>query len=329
MVAVGTLFSTFWILALNSWMQTPAGYSIVDGRFIPTDWFQVIFNPSFPYRLAHTSVAFFITTAWVVAGVAAYHLRAGRFREDGTTMLKMAFGLLTLLMPLQMLIGDMHGNNTREHQPAKLAAIEANWETQSRMPLLLFAWPDETTETNRIEIGIPVMGSIIIANDSDGVIKGLKEWKSEDRPPVAIPFFAFRIMVGLALTMLALVVCSWWVWWRGGFADTRWFLKLCELASPLGFVAVIAGWVTTEVGRQPWVVYGLMRTREAVTPSLSGSDVMLSLAVYVIAYVAIFGSGGYFMLRFLRIGPVDRAPPIEHHSGATAARPMSAATDVD
>ena len=329
MVALGTLFSTFWILAMNSWMQTPAGYSIVDGRFFPTDWFQVIFNPSFPYRLAHTVVAFFITTAWVVAGVAAYHLRAGRFREDGTTMLKMAFGLLTLLVPLQMLIGDMHGINTRQYQPAKLAAIEANWETQSRMPLLLFAWPDEAAESNSFEIGIPVLGSIIIARDRDGVIKGLKEWKPEDRPPVATPFFAFRIMVGIGLTMLALVVCSWWVWWRGNFANNRRFLKLCELASPLGFIAVIAGWVMTEVGRQPWVVYGLMRTRDAVTPSLSAGDVMVSLTVYVIAYVAIFGAGGYFMVRFLRTGPVDRVSTIEHHGGAISARPLSAASEVE
>jgi cytochrome bd ubiquinol oxidase subunit I len=329
MVALGTLFSTFWILAMNSWMQTPAGYSIVDGRFFPTDWFQVIFNPSFPYRLAHTVVAFFITTAWVVAGVAAYHLRAGRFREDGTTMLKMAFGLLTLLVPLQMLIGDIHGINTRQYQPAKLAAIEANWETQSRMPLLLFAWPDEAAESNSFEIGIPVLGSIIIARDRDGVIKGLKEWKPEDRPPVATPFFAFRIMVGIGLTMLALVVCSWWVWWRGNFANNRRFLKLCELASPLGFIAVIAGWVMTEVGRQPWVVYGLMRTRDAVTPSLSAGDVMVSLTVYVIAYVAIFGAGGYFMVRFLRTGPVDRVSTIEHHGGAISARPLSAASEVE
>jgi cytochrome d ubiquinol oxidase subunit I len=222
----------------------------------------------------------------------------------------------------------MHGINTWEHQPAKLAAIEANWETQSRMPLLLFAWPDEANASNRFEVGIPVLGSIIIAHNPEGVIRGLKEWKPEDRPPVAIPFFAFRIMVGVGLAMLSLVVCSWWAW-RRGFADTRWFLKLCELASPLGFVAVIAGWVTTEVGRQPWVVYGLMRTRDAVTPSLSGGDVMVSFAVYAIAYVAIFGAGGYFMVRFLGAGPVDQAGAIDHHGGTTIARPLSAATKVE
>jgi len=197
MVALGTLFSTFWILAVNSWMQTPSGHTMVDGRFVPDDWFKVIFNPSFPYRLTHTAVAFFITTALVVAGVAAYHLRAVRFREEGTTMLKMAFGLLTILVPLQMFIGDRHGLNTGEHQPVKLAAIEANWTTQSRMPLLLFAWPDERAEENRFEIGIPVLGSIILTHDADGVVQGLKDVKREDRPPVAIPFFSFRLMVGI------------------------------------------------------------------------------------------------------------------------------------
>jgi len=327
MVAAGTLFSTFWILSANSWMQTPAGYTIVDGRFFPADWFAVIFNPSFPYRLLHTTVAFYITTALVCAGVAAYHLRAGRFREEGTTMLKMAFGLLTVLVPLQVVIGDQHGLNTREHQPAKLAAIEANWETQSRMPLLLFAWPDEQAEANRFEVGIPALGSVIIAHDAEGVIKGLKEWKPEDRPPVALPFFSFRLMVGVGLVLLALVVCSWWVWWRGALASSRWFLKLCMLASPLGFVAVLAGWVTTETGRQPWVVYGLMRTRDAVTPSLAGGDVLASLAIYVVAYIAIFGAGGYFMVRFLRVGPVEKAAAAERRVTATPARPLSAAME--
>lgn len=325
MVALGTLFSTFWILAFNSWMQTPAGHVIVDGRFLAEDWLAVIFNPSFPYRLAHTTVAFFITTALVVAGVAAYHLRAGRFREEGTTMLKMAFGLMTLLVPLQMLLGDLHGLNTRLHQPAKLAAMEANWETRSRMPLLLFAWPDERAEANRYEVAIPLLGSIILTRDPNGVVRGLKEWKPEDRPPVAIPFFSFRLMVGSGLAMLALVLCSWWVWARGALGDARWFHRLCELASPLGFLAVIAGWVTTEVGRQPWTVYGLLRTKDSVTPSLAGGDVLASLAVYGAAYIVIFGCGGYFLLRLLRAGPVDRAPEAGRRVTGTPARPLSAA----
>lgn len=324
MVALGTLLSTFWILAFNSWMQTPVGHTIVAGRFLADDWLAVIFNPSFPYRLAHTVIAFFVTTALVVAGVASYHLRAGRFREEGSLMLKMAFGLMTLLVPLQMLLGDLHGLNTREHQPAKVAAMEANWETRSRMPLLLFAWPDERAEANRYEVAIPVLGSVILTHHADGVVQGLKDWKPEDRPPVAIPFFSFRLMVGLGVAMLALVLCSWWVWARGTLGDARWFHKLCELASPLGFIAVIAGWVTTEVGRQPWTVYGLLRTTESVTPSLTASDVLASLAVYIVAYIVIFGCGGYFMVRFLRAGPLDRSPGTRHRVAATAARPMSA-----
>src|SRR5215470_1916282 len=328
MVAAGTLFSTFWILAVNSWMQTPQGHELVDGRFFPADWIAVIFTPSFPYRLVHTVTAFYITTALVVAGVAAYHLRAGRFREEGITMLKQAFGLLTILVPLQMEIGDLHGLNTREHQPAKIAAIEANWQTQSRMPLLLFAWPDERAEANRFEVGIPVLGSIILTHDPDGVVRGLKDWHPDLRPPVAIPFFSFRAMVGIGVLMLALVVCSWWVWSRGRLADARWFLKLCELASPLGFVAVIAGWITTEVGRQPWVVYGLLRTSEAVTPSISTGDVMVSLAVYLVAYIVIFGAGGYFLMRLFRAGPVVPAKGV-HEPVGTAARPLSAAAEAD
>jgi cytochrome bd ubiquinol oxidase subunit I len=328
MVAAGTLFSTFWILVVNSWMQTPTGHSVFDGRFFPDDWLTVIFNPSFPYRFAHTVTAFYITTALVVAGVAAYHLRAGRFRAEGTTMLKMAFGLLTILVPVQMELGDLHGLNTREHQPVKIAAIEANWETQARMPLLLFAWPDERSERNVVEVGIPVLGSLILTHSADGVVQGLKDWRPQDRPPVAIPFYAFRLMVGIGVLMLTLVVCSWFVWIKGRLGDSRWFLKLCELASPLGFAAVVAGWVTTEVGRQPWVVYGLMRTHEGVTPSLSASDVMVSLAVYIVAYAAIFGAGGYFLVTLLRKGPVDVATTAHARVG-TPARPLSAATEVE
>jgi cytochrome d ubiquinol oxidase subunit I len=192
------------------------------------------------------------------------------------------------------------------------------------MPLLLFAWPDERAEVNRYEVAIPVLGSVILTHDADGVVRGLKEWKPEDRPPVAIPFFSFRLMVGIGLATLALTACSWWVWAHGALDRARWFHKLCEMASPLGFVAVLAGWVTTEVGRQPWTVYGLLRTRDSITPSLAGGDVLASLSVYVIAYVVIFGVGAYFMVRFLRAGPLDRGPETGQRGAGTAARPMSA-----
>lgn len=326
MVAAGTLLSTFWILSANSWMQTPAGHAIVDGRFVPQDWLQIVFNPSFPYRLVHTTMAFFITAALVVIGVAAYHLRRGRHLEESVVMQKMGFGLLAVLVPLQIAVGDLHGLNTLAHQPAKLAAMEANWETRARMPLLLFAWPDEAGERNRLEIGVPALGSLILGHDVNAVVPGLKDWKPEDRPPVAIPFFSFRLMVGIGVVMLGLTLAGLVLWRRGRLASARLFQRSCILAAPLGFVAVLAGWVTTEVGRQPWVVYGLLRTRDAVTPSLSANDVLISLLVYVVAYVFIFGAGLFFMALLVRRGFQADAALEPHAPAPTPARPLSGAT---
>ncbi|HZR68691.1 MAG TPA: cytochrome ubiquinol oxidase subunit I [Burkholderiales bacterium] len=324
MVALGTLFSTFWILAANSWMQTPAGYTVADGRFFPQSWLEIIFNPSFPYRLAHNVVAFYITTAFVVIGAAAYLLRHGRAIEESRVMQKMGFGLLILLVPLQVLLGDQHGLNTLEHQPAKVAAIEAHWKTESHMPLVLFAWPDEQAEANRFEIAVPEAGSLILTHRRDGVVRGLKDFPREDRAPVAIPFFAFRAMVGIGLLMLAVVVCGAVLWARGRLHDERWFQSLCVACMPLGFVAVVSGWITTEVGRQPWVVYGLMRTRDAVSPSLTGTDVLISLALYALVYFVIFGAGLMFMARLVRAGP-DGAAPAEARDLRRPARPLSGA----
>jgi len=314
MVAGGTLFSTFWILATNSWMQTPAGYEIVDGRFFPKDWLEVIFSPSFPYRLAHTVVAFYVTTAFVVLGVAAYFQRSSRFALEGQTMLSMTLWLLTVLVPLQILIGDQHGLNTLEQQPVKLAAIEAHWTTGSRVPLILFALPDEQAETNHNVIEVPVLGSLILTHDLDGTVRGLKDWPADQRPPVAIPFFAFRIMVGIGFLMLALVIVSWWLRVRWQLFETRWFLICCELASPLGFLAVLAGWTTTEVGRQPWTVYGLLRTADSVSPSLTGTDVLISLLGYALVYLIMYPVGVALMVRIVKAGPAEptTAPaPIE------------------
>jgi cytochrome d ubiquinol oxidase subunit I len=314
MVAGGTLFSTFWILATNSWMQTPAGYEIIDGRFFPLNWLEVIFSPSFPYRLAHTVVAFYVTTAFAVLGVAAYFQRRSRFVLEGQTMLSMTLWLLTVLVPLQILIGDQHGLNTLEHQPAKLAAIEAHWTTGSRVPLILFALPDEQAETNHNVVEVPDLGSLILTHDLDGTVRGLKDWPADQRPPVAIPFFAFRIMVGIGFLMLALVIVSWWLRARWQLFETRWFLICCELASPLGFLAVLAGWTTTEVGRQPWTVYGLLRTADSVSPSLTGTDVLISLLGYALVYLIMYPVGVALMVRIVKAGPVEptTAPaPIE------------------
>jgi cytochrome d ubiquinol oxidase subunit I len=302
-VAFGTLFSSFWILAVNSWMQTPAGYEIIDGRFFPADWMAAIFTPSFPYRLAHTVLAFYISTMFVVVGVAAHYLRGNRFQEEARTMLSLTFAMLTALVPLQLVAGDLHGFNTVQYQPGKIAAIEGDWETRRGAPAVLFAIPDEQAETNRFEVAIPVLGSIYLTHDPNGLVRGLKEWPREDRPPVAIVFFAFRIMVGMGLIMLALMLGSWWLRWRGRLYDTPWFLRLCQFAVPTGFVAVLAGWTTTEVGRQPWVVYGVMRTSQAVTPSLTGEEVLLSLLLYVAAYVVVFGAGLRLTLLLIKAGP--------------------------
>jgi cytochrome d ubiquinol oxidase subunit I len=303
MVALATLFSTFWILSANSWMQTPAGYEIVNGQFYSKNWLEVIFNPSFPYRLAHTVVAFFTTTGFVVMAAGAYLIRRDRCVEEGRVMLSMTLWLLTVLVPLQMIIGDSHGLNTRDHQPAKLAAIEARWDTERRVPLTLFAIPSDKEERNYFAIEVPWLGSLILTHDLDGEVRGLKDFPADQRPPVAIPFFAFRVMVGCAVLMLALVVLGGWLRWRRQLYDSTLFLRLSELAGPIGFVAVIAGWFVTEVGRQPWTVYGLLRTAHSVTPSLTGTHVAVSLLSYVAVYLLIYPAGLLLMLRIIRNGP--------------------------
>jgi cytochrome d ubiquinol oxidase subunit I len=301
-------------------MQTPAGYEIVNGQFFPTDWFEVVFSPSFPYRLAHVVVGFFATTGFVVLGVGAYLVRRDRSSEEARTMLSMALWLVTVFVPLQMFIGDQHGLNTREHQPAKLAAIEARWDTERRVPLTLFAIPSDTAESNSFAIEVPLLGSLILTHELDGEVKGLKDFPVDQRPPVAIPFFAFRIMVGCALLMLGLVLLGGWLRWRGRLYDTPLFLGLAQFAAPIGFVAVIAGWCVTEVGRQPWTVYGLLRTAESVSPSLTSHDVAISLAGYMLVYLLIYPSGLLLMLRIVRKGPEQAA---EQVSTIEAGRPQA------
>jgi cytochrome bd ubiquinol oxidase subunit I len=313
MVAGGTLFSSFWILAANSWMQTPAGFEIIDGRFFPTNWFAIIFNPSFPYRLAHTVVAFYVTTAFVVVGVGAWLIRQRKFAAEGKIMLSMTLWLLTVLVPLQVLLGDLHGLNTLEYQPAKLAAIEAHWDREAHAPLTLFALPDQTNETNHMSVDVPVLGSLVLTHDANGVVPGLKQWPADQRPPVAITFFAFRIMVGIGLLMAAIILLSLWLRLRRRLFEAGWFLRACMWAAPLGFIAVIAGWTTTEVGRQPWTVYGLLRTAQSVSPSLTGSDVLLSLLGYMAVYLIVFPAGLLLMARVVRKGPAEaiEKTPIE------------------
>jgi len=306
MVAFGTLLSSFWILATNSWMQTPQGYNLVDGRFEPADWLAIIFNPSFPYRLAHNVTAFYITTGFVVLGVGAYLIRRSKSVDEARLMVRMALDLLIVLVPLQIFLGDLHGLNTLEYQPAKVAAIEGRYDTVQPTPLTLFGIPDDRTEVMRYAVDIPALGGLILTHSWNGVIKGLKEWPADQRPPVALPFFAFRVMVGIGLIMLAIVVVGQvMLRARKRIYQSIWFLRLCQWAAPLGFIATVAGWVVTEVGRQPWTVYGLVRTADSVSPSLTGTDVAISLALYVVVYLIMFPTGIAFMAGLVRKGPQE------------------------
>jgi cytochrome d ubiquinol oxidase subunit I len=230
-------------------------------------------------------------------------------------MVWMALGFLTLFVPLQIVLGDMHGLNTLEHQPAKIAAMEGRWETVSPTPLTLFAIPDQAGERNDYAIEVPYLGSLILTHSLDRGIKGLKEWPADQRPPVWPVFFAFRIMVGIGFLMLGVVALGWLRHFLGKPLETPWFLRLCECTAPLGFIAVLAGWTTTEVGRQPWTVYGLMRTAESVSPSLTGNDVLLSLIGYMVVYLLMYPAGLAVMARMVREGPVAMAVEAEPPQG--------------
>jgi cytochrome bd ubiquinol oxidase subunit I len=321
LVAFGTLLSSFWILSTNSWMQTPAGYRMVDGRFVPVDWMAIVFNPSFPYRLAHTVDAFYVTTGFVVLAVGAWLIRKQTYAAEGRVMLTTTLTLLAVLVPLQILLGDMHGLNTLKYQPAKLAAIEAHWTREARAPLTLFAIPDQASETNRASIEVPLLGSLILTHDVNGVVPGLKDFPARDRAPVIVPFFTFRIMVGLGLVMLALVAMGWALRFAGRLFGSDWFLKTLIWTGPIGFLAVLAGWTTTEVGRQPWTVYGLLRTADSVTPSLTGTDVLISLLGYAVVYLIVYPVGVWFMARAILRGPGDIGAPV---GGGRPAGPVKA-----
>jgi cytochrome bd ubiquinol oxidase subunit I len=319
LVAVGTLSSSFWILATNSWMQTPTGYEVIDGRFFPKDWWEIIFNPSFPYRLAHTVSAFYVTTAFVVLGVGAYTLRRAQAVAEGRMMLRLALWFLIIFVPAQIVIGDMHGLNTLAYQPAKLAAIEGLWDGGRGVPASVIGWPDQQAERNQWEIALPRVGSLYLTHSWDGEVKGLKDFPSDQRAPVPVVYFSFRIMVGVAVIMLAIVVAGLILLFRRLLDQSSWYLRLCQMAPFLGFIAVIAGWTTTEVGRQPWTIYGLFRTADSVSPSLTGSDVLLSFSLYIVVYLLIYPVGLFLMLKRVWIGPVA----IDTEALIEAGRPKS------
>ena len=303
MVAVGTLLSSFWILSANSWMQTPAGYGINDvGQYVPDDWWAVIFNPSFPYRLVHMVLAAYLTTAFVVGGIGAWHLLKNNRDRGARIMFSMAMWMALLVAPLQIVAGDFHGLNTLEHQPAKVAAMEGHYDTHRGAPLILFGIPDDDAEETRFAVEVPKLGSLILTHEWDGEVKGLKAWPKEDRPPAEIVFWSFRVMVALGLAMAALGMWSGWKRLRGGLFDAPWLQRAAVLMAPSGFAAVLAGWVTTEVGRQPWTVYGLLRTVDSIAP-IDGAAVGASLIAFIVVYFAVFGAGTFYLLRLMSRPP--------------------------
>ena len=325
LVAVGTSLSAFWILAANSWMQTPAGHEVKDGIAYPVSWLHIIFNPSFPYRFSHMFTAAFLTTSLVVLSVGARYLVAGRFIEESKTMIRMGLGMVAVLAPLQLLFGDAHGLNTAEYQPAKLAAMEAHWEGGKPAPLVLFAWPDAAAEKNHLELAVPNLGSLIITHDPNGLFKGLKDFAPADRPPLLPIFFAFRIMVGIGLLMIAIGLVGACLWLRKKLFESRWFLVPITYAWPLGFVAIVSGWWVTETGRQPYIVYGLLRTVDAASPVSFGA-VLTTLILFVLIYSSVFSMGILYINRLIEKGPEGasvspRADPDE----SVGLRPLAAA----
>ncbi|MHB9265217.1 cytochrome ubiquinol oxidase subunit I [Acinetobacter baumannii] len=304
MVAIGTCISMFWILSSNSWMQTPQGFTIENGIIVPQDWFAIVFNPSFPYRLAHMAIAAFMVAALLVAATAACHLLKGRRDELVKKSFSMALWLILILAPLQVFVGDAHGLNTLEHQPAKIAAMEGHWETNydEGMPLYLFGIPNMQEERTKYAIAIPNLGSLILTHSMDGSVKGLKDFAPEDRPNSTVVFWSFRIMVGLGMLMLLLAFTGVWLRKTGKLFESKWFHRFALLMGPSGFIALLAGWFTTEVGRQPWVVYCI-----------------------------VFGIGIYYMLKLMLKGPEfiysqqDEIGGVGHFK--TPMRPLSAADE--
>ena len=281
LVAIGTTASAFWILALNSWMHTPAGFEMIDGKAHATDWLAIVLNSSMPYRLAHVLVGSGLTVAFLLAGLLAYRRLRGDVSPAVQSGLRVAAVMALVLAPLQAVIGDLHGVNTRDHQPAKLAAMEALWKTEAGAPLVLFALPDEKTQTNRFEIAIPKLASLIATRDPNGVIRGLEEFGA-DRPPVAIVFWSFRVMVGVGLLMIAVAAgAAWYFCQRSG--APRWFLLVLVGMTFSGWVATLSGWYVTEVGRQPWLVQGVLRAADAVGAVPAG-HVGLTLVAYLVTY---------------------------------------------
>ncbi len=300
MVAFGTLMSATWILSVNSWMQTPAGYSINEvGQFVPEDWWAIVFNPSFPYRLVHMVLAAYLTTAFVVAGVAGWHLLRDNKNSATRRMFSMAMWMAVIVTPIQIVAGDMHGLNTLEHQPAKVMAMEGHFDSHpDGAPLILFGIPNSAEKRIDYAIQIPKLSSLILKHDLNAPLAGLDTIPEENHPPVGIVFFSFRIMISIGFAMLGIGLWSLWRRYRGTLYTDRLLHRASIAMGPMGFVAVLAGWVTTEVGRQPFTVYGLLRTSDSLAP-VAAPAVAASLAAFAVVYFFVFGAGTFYILRMM------------------------------
>jgi len=310
MVGLGAVFSAFWIMAANAWMQTPAGYEIIDGKFHVTSFTKAIFNPAFPTHLIHMVIASFETTAFVVAGISALFILKNRYVPFYRKSLAMGLIMAAVCAPLQVVIGDFRGQNVFHHQPAKLAAMEGHWETNTEggAAFVLFAVPDMEAERNRYEITVPNTLSLLLTHSLTGKITGLKDFPKDERPNSLITYWSFRAMVGIGFLMVLIIAWAAWLWRKGRLYDSKLFLRTLVMAQPLGFIAVITGWITAEVGRQPWVVYGLMRTHEGASPIPAG-NVLWSLSTLVLVYAIIGFSYFYYVLKTLYRGP-DLTGPV-------------------
>src|SRR4051794_5009340 len=320
MVAAGTLVSAFWILSANSWMQTPTGHAVnANGQFVAVDWLKLIFNPSFPYRLVHMVLAAYLTTALVVGAVGAWHLLRDRYQPGARVMFSMAMWMAALVAPIQILAGDQHGLNTLEHQPAKVMAMEGHFTSHpDGAPLVLFGWPDQAAGQMKYAVEIPKASSLILKHSLDAPLKGLDTVPRQNWPPVAVIFWSFRIMVGIGFLMLGIGMLSLYARWRGKFYQWRW-LQLYALAmGPAGFVAVLAGWFTTEVGRQPFTVYGLLRTADSASP-LAAPAVGSSLIAFIVIYFIVYAAGITYLLRLVA------TPPHHGEQGPSGEAPTRAA----
>lgn len=326
-VAVGTIISAFWILSANSWMQTPQGFEIgADGLLYPTSWMEIIFNPSFPVRFFHMVTAAYLTTAFVVGGIGAYYLWRKIHVQHAKVMFGMAMIMAIFVAPLQLFIGHMHGENTMHHQPIKVAAMEGNWERGSNKPLYLFGVPNEETQTTDYAIKIPGGASWILTGSADGEIPGLKDVPKEDRPPVAIVFWSFRIMVGIGMAMILTGVIAAFLYFRKRLFSTRTFQLWCMAMTPTGFIAVLAGWFVTEVGRQPWTAYGVIRTSESISP-VAAEQVAITLLGFIVVYTFVFGAGSYYILKLIGKGPKSIGDGEKYYDHSRQASVTKAATE--